>query len=87
MVDVVVYSTPACSQCFSTKKLMDKKGIKYREVDLSQNLDKLDEFRAQGYTQAPIVTTDIKIWSGFRFDKIDSLAEFLNSEAGQTAAA
>jgi len=77
MVDVVVYTTPACSQCFSTKRMMDKKGIQYREVDLSKDLEKLEELRAKGHSQAPIVETDIKMWSGFRFDKINSLANYL----------
>lgn len=80
MVDVVVYSTPACPQCMSTKRLMDKKGIKYREVDLTTEPEKLEEFRQQGFTQAPIVTTDIKVWSGFRFEKIDSLARYLHTK-------
>ena len=75
MVDVVVYSTPACSQCFSTKKLMDKKGVTYREVDLSQNIDKLEELRQKGFSQAPIVEAGDQMWSGFRFDKIEDLAE------------
>lgn len=79
MVDVVVYTTPSCPQCMSTKRLMDKKGVRYREVDLTQNPDKLEEFKTQGHTSAPIVTTDTKVWSGFRFDKIDSLAKFLHA--------
>jgi len=82
MVDVVVYSTPACSQCFSTKKLMDKKGVQYREVDLSENIAKLEELRQKGFTQAPIVEVRDDMWSGFRFDKITELAdEFASAEA------
>ena len=86
MVDVVVYTTPNCPQCMSTKNLMQKKGIEYREVDLTKDIDKLEEFKAQGYVSAPIVTTDIKIWSGFRFDKIDSLAKYVNSDSAKQLA-
>jgi glutaredoxin-like protein NrdH len=64
----------------TTKRMMDKKGIKYEEVALQDNPEKLEEFRAQGFTSAPIVTTDIKIWSGFRFEKIESLAQYLHAE-------
>jgi glutaredoxin-like protein NrdH len=60
--------------------MMDKKGIKYEEVALQDNPEKLEEFKAQGLTSAPIVTTDIKVWSGFRFEKIESLARYLNTE-------
>lgn len=82
MVDVVVYTTPACSQCFSTKRLMDKKGVQYREVDISKDIDKLDELRGKGFTQAPIVEVKEDMWSGFRFDKINELAnEFASAEA------
>lgn len=77
MVDVVVYTTPACSQCFSTKRLMDKKGVKYREVDISVDVDKLDELRGKGFTQVPIVEVEDKMWSGFRFDEITALADEL----------
>jgi len=61
----------------TTKRKMDKLGINYEVVDLSENPDVLEELKAKGYTQAPIVTTDTKIWSGFRNDKIESLARHL----------
>lgn len=89
-MQVTVYTTPNCPQCMTTKRFMDKKGIRYEEVALQDNPEKLNEFRDQGYTSAPIVTTDIKIWSGFRFEKIESLARFLCletvAESRQTAA-
>jgi len=87
MVDVVVYTTPNCPQCMTTKRMMDKKGIEYRVVDLAENPDKLEEFKEQGFTQAPIVTTDIKTWSGFRFDKIESLANYISSGLAKSSAA
>jgi len=80
MIDVTVYSTPNCVQCLTTKRMMDKHGIKYSEVDLIEHPEKLAEFMEQGFTQAPIVTTDIKTWSGFRFEKIESLAKHISSD-------
>lgn len=44
-----------------------------------QHPDKLEEFKDKGLISAPIVTTDIKTWSGFRIDKIKSLADHLNA--------
>lgn len=79
-IQVTVYSTPNCVQCMATKRQFDKLGIQYAEVDLADHPDKLDEFKAQGYASAPIVTTDTKIWSGFRLDKIKSLANHLFAE-------
>lgn len=79
-MEVTVYSTPDCVQCMTTKRHMDRLGIKYTEVSLQDNPEKLQEFVDAGYKTAPIVTTDIKIWSGYRFDKIQSLAQYLHSE-------
>lgn len=64
----------------TTKRMMEKEGIEYSEVALQNNPEKLEEFKEKGYTSAPIVTTDIKIWSGFRFEKIKSLAQYLHTE-------
>ena len=84
-MQVTVYTTPNCPQCMTTKRMMDKKGIRYEEVALQDNPEKLEEFKEQGFTSAPIVTTDIKVWSGFRFEKIESLAQYLHSSASKLA--
>lgn len=83
MIPVDVYSTPNCVQCMMTKKQMTKLGIKFNEHDLSQMPKKVEEFKALGYVAAPIVTTDTKIWSGFRLEKINSLYNFLFHELGK----
>lgn len=69
-------------QCESTKRQMDRLGIEYQVEDLTdpKNAQKLADFQDQGFTAAPIVTTDIKTWSGFRFNKIQSLANYLFSQ-------
>jgi glutaredoxin-like protein NrdH len=63
-----------------TKKQFDKYGIRYDEMALEQHPEKLDEFKAAGLLQAPIVQTDIRTWTGFRLDKIKSLANYLFGE-------
>ena len=78
-VPVTVYTLPKCVQCEQTKKQFDKLGVDYTEVSLQDHPDKADEFSAQGFTSAPIVTTDIKVWSGFRIGKIESLASYIRS--------
>ena len=66
---VTVYTKPACVQCNATYRALDKKGITYQSVDISQDADAL------GYMQAPVVVTDQDHWSGFRPDKIEELAQ------------
>lgn len=77
---VTVWTTTNCVQCTQTKKQMDRAGIRYDEMALEQHPDQLEAFKTQGYLQAPIVTTDTKTWSGFRLDKIKSLANYLYGE-------
>jgi glutaredoxin-like protein NrdH len=79
-MEIKVWSTPNCVQCMQTKKQFDKLGIKYESLDLTEHPDKLEEFKAQGLMQAPIVETDIKVWSGFRLDRIKSLENYLFGE-------
>lgn len=79
-VPVTVYTTgPSCQQCNMTKKVMQREGINFIEVDLRDHPDKAEEFKAQGYAQAPIVVTDTKIWSGFKLHKIESLSNYIRS--------
>ena len=79
-IPVQVFTTPSCVQCAATTRLMDKLGIIYDKIDLSQHPDLIERFRVMGHLAAPIVVTDRKTWSGFRVEKIRSLANFLASD-------
>ncbi|MCU1572117.1 MAG: NrdH-redoxin [Micrococcaceae bacterium] len=72
---VTVYTKPACVQCNATYRALDKRGITYQSVDISQDPEALERLRGLGYQQAPVVVTDQDSWSGFRPDKIAELAE------------
>lgn len=76
-IPVTVYTKSNCQQCEMTKKQMDRFGIEYTVVDLEANPEILNDFVQKGYTAAPIVTTDTKIWSGFRLEKIKSLGDYI----------
>lgn len=79
-MEITVWTNPNCVQCEMTKKTMTKLGIEYKEMSLQEHPLVIDTFKAQGFMSAPIVTTDTKIWSGFRLDKIKSLASHLLGE-------
>ncbi|WP_295016067.1 glutaredoxin-like protein NrdH [uncultured Micrococcus sp.] len=72
---VTVYTKPACVQCNATYRALDKKGIAYDVVDMSQDPEALERVRGLGFMQAPVVVTETDSWSGFRPDKINALAE------------
>lgn len=77
---VVHHIGPTCVQCNQTKKVLEREGIEYSEVDLREHPELVEKFKEMGHQSAPIVTTDTKIWSGFRLDKIKSLAQFIRGE-------
>ena len=76
---VTVFTTPACVQCAQTKKVMDKLGINYDSIDLTQHPEQLEQFREAGLTQAPIVIAGDKRWTGFRLDKIKAIKNELSA--------
>ena len=80
---ISVWTKSNCVACTQTKRLMDKFGIRYEELNLEEHPDTLQAFIEAGHTSAPIVVTDIKVWSGFRMDKIKSLASHLNGESAR----
>ncbi len=71
---VTVYTKPACVQCNATYRALDKKGITYQSVDITEDPAALERVLSMGYQQAPVVITDADHWSGFRPDKIAELA-------------
>ena len=54
-VPVTVYTKPACVQCNATYRALDKQGIAYRKVDITQDAGARDYVMALGYLQAPVV--------------------------------
>ncbi len=71
---ITVYSKPACVQCTATTREMDKKGINYEYIDLTQDAVAMETVRGLGYMQAPVVVAGEDHWAGFRPDKIEALA-------------
>jgi glutaredoxin-like protein NrdH len=72
---VTVYSKPDCPQCHMTHKALDKHGIPYDTVDVTQDKDAYDYVMGLGYNSAPIVVVDDdNHWSGFRPERIRSLS-------------
>ncbi len=70
---VIVYSKPACVQCTATTREMDRKGIEYTYVDLTEDQTAMEKVMNMGYRQAPVVVAGDEHWAGFRPDKIGAL--------------
>lgn len=61
-------------QCHATYKALDKAGLSYEIIDISQDSEARDHVMALGYLQAPVVVAGDDHWSGFRPDRIKKLA-------------
>ncbi|MBE7193065.1 MAG: redoxin NrdH [Gordonia polyisoprenivorans] len=70
---VTVYTKPACVQCNATYKALDKAGVPYEVVDITENPDAREYVMALGYLAAPVVVAGDAHWSGFRPDRIKAL--------------
>ena len=68
-----MYSKPLCVQCDATKRALNKAGVAYDVVDITEDAEALAKVKSLGYVQAPVVITAQDHWSGFRPDRIRGL--------------
>jgi glutaredoxin-like protein NrdH len=71
---LTVYTLPGCIQCDLTKRVLDSAGLPYIVVDLATNPHAVDAVKQLGYTSAPVVVVGTASWSGFRPDRIKTVA-------------
>lgn len=72
---IAVYSKPSCVQCTQTYRKLDKLGLEYTVIDITQDQGAYDFVTGTlGYSSAPVVVTEDKHWYGFRPDLIGELA-------------
>lgn len=75
-MSITVYTKPECNNCDQTKRRLNKHGIDYTTVDVTEDAA-AREFVTDGlgYRQMPVVVVDENThWSGFRIDALDKLA-------------
>lgn len=70
---ITLYTKPNCVQCDATKRALDKAGLAYSVVDLTQDASALEKVQQWGYRSAPVVVAGDGHWSGFRPDKISEI--------------
>lgn len=73
-MSVTVYSKPACVQCVATYKELERRGVDFQVIDLTQDEDAFTKVQGMGYMQVPVVVAGDDHWAGFRPDKIGALA-------------
>ena len=70
---ITVYTKPACVQCNATYKALDKQGLTYKVIDITEDAQARDFVVQLGYQQVPVVVAGSDHWSGFRPDRIKAL--------------
>ncbi|MFH0812764.1 MAG: glutaredoxin family protein [Pseudomonadota bacterium] len=61
-----IYTTPTCPFCKAAKEELDRKGIKYKEIDVSKDAEVLEEMvRISGKRLVPIMVDGENVTVGF----------------------
>ena len=53
-----MYSTPTCSTCSVAEKRLEREGIPFRKVDVSEDPSAAERLKADGKTQVPVFEFD-----------------------------
>lgn len=78
-MNVTVYSQPGCTQCKATYRGLDKKGVTYNVIDVSEDPEALALTKSLGHMRAPVVVAFkgeeiADHWSGYNPEKIEEVA-------------
>ena len=59
MAEIEIYTSPFCGFCHAAKKLLEKKGVAYTEIDVKMNSDKRREMTERsGKSSVPQIFVD-----------------------------
>lgn len=76
---ITVYSVDSCQGCRMTAQMLEKAGVPFQVIDLKERPDLVEEFRAQGLIQAPVVEHQGQRTAGFRPDRVRSIVSSMHA--------
>lgn len=72
-MEVKIFSTPTCPYCKKAKAYLDEKGIKYQNVDISENPGAVEEMVSlSGQMGVPVIIIDDNVIVGFDREALDN---------------
>lgn len=71
--EITVYTKPDCMQCTATYRALEKLGIAFRLVNVSEDEEALATIKSLGYASVPVVVSPTGHWAGFRPDRIKGI--------------
>jgi glutaredoxin-like protein NrdH len=76
-MNITVYSKPGCMQCTYTKMELEKLGLAYQDIDITQDRDAAKDAARLGHRTLPVVVVanngSTQRWAGFCVDLIRAL--------------
>lgn len=76
---VTVFSKDNCVACNQTKKFLDRNGLPYNTIDITQDQAAYDKVINMGFMAAPVVMVNNQgeetAWSGYQPEKLKELTE------------
>lgn len=73
---VIMFTTPTCTHCTRAKRYLRQRGVRFREVDVSQDaIAARDMVRRSGQQGVPVIDINGKIIVGFNRPEVDKLLE------------
>ncbi len=71
---ILIFSTPTCSHCRTAKRYLQKKGISFKDIDVSRDKAAArDMVRRSGQQGVPVIDINGKIIVGFNRAKVDQM--------------
>ncbi len=64
--EIIIYITPTCPFCKAAKEDLDRKGLKYKEIDVSKDAEGLEKMaRISGKRLVPVMVDGENVKVGF----------------------
>ena len=60
-------------QCKMTKKLLEKAGADFQEINMDERPDMIDYVKSLGFTAAPVIKAREIVFSGFQPNKLKEI--------------
>ena len=70
---ITIFSINNCMQCKMTKKLLDKEGADYQEINIDERPEMIDYVKDLGFSAAPVIKAGDIIFSGFQPAKLKEI--------------
>lgn len=76
-MEITIYTKKNCPACEATKKAMDRAGLDYEVIDVTDSAPRQQTLRGCGFRKMPVVEASdgevYRSWEGFRPDLIKQL--------------